>query len=271
MGVLHELKGVLGDVGVYEWAEVEHFAEQFFAGVQGEELGGIIGIPASRFNTDLGLEEEEKADFKIKAKQFVKIYGQMAAIISFEVLAWEQLFWFLKFLIPLLEVKTKQDAEIDALLHAVDLSTYGLERTRLNYSISLDDSATELDPQNPNPRGVHEEEEQKDPLDEIIRTFNARWFEGWDTASEENKVKLIQLSERLRAHPDFAHKYADNPDQQNRNLALQKMLQEVLARQRMQDLELYKLHAKDDHFKQGLFELMKRLVDGGRGAERGGV
>ena len=35
----------------------------------------------------------------------MKIYGQMASIMPFEVLEWEKLFWFLKFLIPKLKIK----------------------------------------------------------------------------------------------------------------------------------------------------------------------
>ncbi|MCU0941734.1 MAG: hypothetical protein MUE35_04220 [Hydrogenophaga sp.] len=38
---------------------------------------------------------------------------------------------------------------IDELLDAVDLSTYGLERTKLNHSIGLDEKPSELEPQNP--------------------------------------------------------------------------------------------------------------------------
>ena len=52
----------------------------------------------------LELEKDDKIDFKIKAKQFVKIDGQMAAIIPYEIVAWEKLFWFLKFLIPKLNI-----------------------------------------------------------------------------------------------------------------------------------------------------------------------
>jgi type I restriction enzyme R subunit len=59
----------------------------------------LIDTAAERFNEELDLEDKDKIDYKIKAKQFVKIYGQMASIMPFEVLAWEKLFWFLKFLV----------------------------------------------------------------------------------------------------------------------------------------------------------------------------
>lgn len=261
VNVLHELKGTLDDVGVYEWEEVEDFVKKYFDGVDAQLLSPIIDIAAHRFNEELELEDEEKADFKIKAKQFVKIYGQMASIMEYEVLVWEKLFWFLKFLIPKLIVKTKEDELIDELLNSVDLSTYGLERTKLNHVIGLDDSAAELDPQNPNPRGAHGSEEEKDPLDDIIRSFNERWFHGWDATPEDQRVKFITLSKHIQAHPDFQTKVAENTDSQNRDLAFKKILDDVMTNQRRKELELYKLYAKDDSFYQAFFDMMKRMVD----------
>ncbi len=264
VNVLHELKGTLDDVGVYEWSEVEDFVAKYFAKVDAQQLSPIIDMAANRFNQELELEDEEKADFKIKAKQFVKIYGQMASIMPYEVLDWEKLFWFLKFLIPKLIVRTKEDELIDELLESVDLSTYGLERTKLNHSIGLDDSATELDPQNPNPRGAHGGEEEKDPLDEIIKSFNERWFHGWDATPEDQRVKFITISRHIQAHPDFKTKVADNKDAQNRDLAFKKILDDVMGQQRKKELELYKLYAKDESFYQALFDTMKRMIDNPR-------
>jgi type I restriction enzyme R subunit len=264
INVLHELKGTLDDVGVYEWSEIESFVEKYFEGVDAQQLSPIIDVAADRFNQGLELEEEEKVDFKIKAKQFVKIYGQMASIMPYEVLEWEKLFWFLKFLVPKLIVKTREDELIDELLESVDLSTYGLERTKLNHAIGLDDSATELDPQNPNPRGAHGGEEEKDQLDEIIRTFNERWFHGWDATPEDQRVKFISISKHIQAHPDYQTKVADNKDAQNRDLAFKKILDDVMGQQRRKELELYKLYAKDESFYQALFDTMKRMIDNPR-------
>ncbi len=261
INVLHELKGTLDDVGVYEWSEVESFVKKYFDGEEAQQLSPIIDVAANRFNNELALEDDEKADFKIKAKQFVKIYGQMASIMPYEVLDWEKLFWFLKFIIPKLIVVTKEDELIDELLESVDLSTYGLERTRLNHTIGLDDSATELDPQNPNPRGAHGSDEERDPLDEIIKTFNERWFHGWEATPEDQRVKFVMLNKHMQAHPDFQAKVAENRDAQNREIALKKIMDDVMREQRKKELDLYKLYAKDESFYQALFDTMKRMID----------
>jgi type I restriction enzyme R subunit len=207
----------------------------------------------------LELENDDKIDFKIKAKQFVKIYGQMASIMPFEIVDWEKLFWFLKFLIPKLKVRDPNQDLLDELLESVDLSSYGLERVKLNHSIGLDDSETEVDPQNPNPRSAHTEDE-KDPLDEIIRTFNERWFQGWSATPEEQRVKFVNIADSIKAHRDFEPKYKDNPDPHNRKLAFEKILKEVMLGRRKDELELYKLFANDAAFKTSWEESLQRLV-----------
>lgn len=264
VNVLHELKEVLDDVGVYEWSEVEDFNEKFFNKEDAQVLSPIIERAAERFINELELEDDDKADFKIKAKQFVKIYGQMAAIMPFEILEWEKLFWFLKFLVPKLPVRPDAIDGLDALLESIDLSTYGLERVRLNESIGLDDNESEVGPQNPNPRGAHGGEEEHDPLDLIIKSFNERWFQGWEATPEDQRVKFISLTKSIQAHPDFQLKVLENTDEQNKNLAFQKILDDVMSKQRKQELDLYRLYAKDDAFKTAFYDTMKRMTSVGQ-------
>lgn len=258
VNVLHELKTVLDEVGVYEWSEVEDFVEKYFAGVDAQQLSPIIDIAADRFNFGLQLEETDKADFKIKAKQFVKIYGQMASILPYEVLKWEKLFWFLKFLIPKLVIVDSIDA-LDELLDSVDLSSYGLQRVKLNESIGLDDSETEVDPQTANPRGAHGTDEEIDELAIIIKSFNERFFQGWEATPEDQRVKFISLTKNIQAHADFQSKVMKNTDQHTRELAFQRILDDVMSKQRKSELDLYRLYAKDEGFKQAFFDTMMRM------------
>jgi type I restriction enzyme R subunit len=260
VNVLHEVKGALDQVGVYEWQEVEEFVTRYFAGEDAQELSPIIDIAADRFNVGLELSDKDKIDFKIKAKQFVKIYGQMASIMPFEVVEWEKLFWLLKFLIPKLNIKDPEQDMLDELLETVDLSSYGLQRTKLNHEIGLDEAATELEAQNPNPRGYRDGEPAKDPLEEIVKAFNERWFHGWSATPEEQRVKFVNIVESVRNHPDFREKYQNNPDPHNRELAFEKMLREIMLKRRKDELELYKLYANDPAFKLAWQQSIENLV-----------
>jgi type I restriction enzyme R subunit len=258
INVLHELKDNLDDLGVYESDEINEFFEKYFKGVDASKLSPIIDKSAQRFNIELDLSDEEKADYKIKAKQFVKIYGQMASIMPYEIIAWEKLFWFLKFLIPKMIIKDKDQDKLDELLNSVDLSTYGLERVKLGISIGLDDSETQVDPQNANPRGAHGDNE-KDLLDSIINAFNEKWFHGWEATPDEQRVKFINLMDKVKTHDDFKSKYQENQDSHTRRLALEKIVAEVMNKERRKELDLYKLFAGDDAFRTAMLDSFERV------------
>ena len=233
---------------------------KYFKGVNAQELSPIVDVAAERFNLTLGLEEKVKADYKVKAKQFVKIYGQMASIMPFEIVAWEKLFWFLKFLVPKLIIVDKDKDALDDLLNSVDLSTYGLERVKLNTSIGLDSNETELDPQNPNPRGVHGGDTEQDELDQIIARFNQRWFQGWEATPDEQRTKFLNLAQKMSEHNDFKEKYADNTDSQNREIAFARIFDDVMGKQRKNELDLYRLISQDESFKIAMQDTIKRIL-----------
>jgi type I restriction enzyme, R subunit len=265
VNVLHELKEALDTVGVYDRPEVEQFNQLYFASAPSEELEPIIGVCADRFNDELELEDDEKADFKIKAKQFVKIYAQVACIIPFDVVDWEKLHWFLKFLIPKLIIKDKDKKALDDLLESVDLSTYSLARIKLKEAIGLDSSETEVDPQNPNPRGAHGDDETKDPLDQIIMTFNDRWFQGWEATPEEQRVKFINIAQHVKKDPNYEAQVVNNPDKQNSQLALGKLIQNAISKERRRELDLYKNYAQDPEFKRAFDASIARILSNDSG------
>lgn len=261
VNVLHDLKDALDAFGIYDWSEVKSFNEKFFASAQAEELAPIIDAVVARFDADL--EDEKRIDLKIKAKQFVKIYAQVAAILPFNNVNWEMLHWFLKFLIPKLKVKDPDQDKLDELLNSVDLSTYGLERSRLEVKIGLDESEAEQEPANPNLRGAHMGEGDKDPLEDIVRTFNERHFAGWEATPEEQRVKFINIAKHVVAHVDYRAQVEDNPDAQNRQLALEKIIQQAISMERRRELDLYKQYASDPDFKRAFDASISRLISSG--------
>ena len=136
----------------------------------------------------------------------------------------------------------------------------GPKRTKLGHAIGLDESDTELEPQNPNPRGVHGDDPQKDPLEEIIRTFNERWFQGWSATPEEQRVKFVNILDSVRTHPDYEEKFQANNDPYTREIALEKILKEVMLKRRKDELELYKLFANDPAFKAAWSESIRNML-----------
>ncbi|MDO8844902.1 hypothetical protein [Methylicorpusculum sp.] len=170
------------------------------------------------------------------------------------------MFWFLKFLIPKLIIKDPNANQIDALLESVDLSSYGLERVKLNHSIGLDAGETELEPQNPNPCSAYGGNEEHAPLNEIILSFNERWFQDWGATPEEQRIKFITIADGIKAHPDFPEKYQKNPDVHTRILAFEKKFEDVMLKSQRNGLELYKRRTNDPAFKAAMQQSLRQMV-----------
>lgn len=265
VNALHDWKDTLDDVGVYEWDEVEQFNQLFWNERPDDELHPIADIAAERFN-QLGEELDDaeeankrKVDFKIKAKQFVKVYAQIASIMTFNNVQWEKLHWYLLFLIPKLHVKEPEKEDLKKLLNSIDMNTYAMARVKLNEQIELNDDVTEIPPQNPEQRGYHGDED-KDPLDVIIESFNLRHFAGWDTTPEELRVKLVSTARIVKKTPEYEAQVLNNTDQQNRRIALEDLIKRAVMIQRRQELDLYKRYVKDDDFNSSYNSLIEQIL-----------
>jgi type I restriction enzyme, R subunit len=114
-----------------------------------------------------------------------------------------------------------------------------------------------LEPQNPNVRGHHAEEEEREPLDDIVAAFNERWFNAWSATPEEQRVKLINIVERVRTHVRYEE--LGKADDQNRELALADLINQAVLAQRKTDMELYHLR-QDDAFRQAFNEAVLRIL-----------
>lgn len=255
VNAFHDWKDELDNLGVYEWEEVEKFNQLFWDKQPDETLHPIADVAAERFD-EIGatLDDEKEADkfrvdFKIKAKQFVKAYGKLACIMPFNNVQWEKLYWYLLFLIPKLKVKTPEDEDLKKLLESIDMNTYAMARVKLGESIELNDNEADIVPQNPNQRGYHGEED-KDSLNVIVENFNEQHFGNWKATPEEKKVKFKSIAKIVKENPDYQSQVHNNPDQQNRRIALTDFIQRAVIQQRQQELDLYKLHATDEDFRK---------------------
>ena len=182
----------------------------------------------------------------------------MAAIMDYEVADWERLFWFLRFLIPELKVKSKNDDELKDLLNSIDLNTYGARRTALNQHIELDSGESTIDPLAPKMVNGGDDGE-KDPLDEIVKQFNDHWFKGWDAMPDEQKAKIINLSKMVREDEDYQY-VEGNPDQQASDQVLAKIIKKQMIAMRRGDKSLYKQYKDSDAFQYGMLQAVKGFI-----------
>ena len=260
VNILHELKNTLLSFGVFDMDEVNDFIELYIHGASADKWAPIIDAAADRFNFEIEWPENGKADFKMKCKQFVKIYSRVAAIMPFEMKDWEKLFWFLRYLIPGLHIAGPDIDSMKDLLDSVDLNTYGLRRTALNETITLDAGEATIDPLKPTMVNAGGVEETKDPLDQILQEFNNRWFNGWDATPDDQKTKLISVAQAVADDEDYQTLVVGNPDQQAVDALMITIIDRIMRKKRKGDNSLYKEYQQNEGFKADFRSVIARML-----------
>lgn len=260
VNILHELKNTILGLGVFDMDEVDSFIELYIHGEDADKWAPIIDAAADRFNLEIDWPENGKADFKMKCKQFVKIYSRVAAIMPFEMKDWEKLFWFLRYLIPSLHITGPDIDSMKDLLDSVDLNTYGLRRTALNETITLDAGDTTIDPLKPKMVSAGGEEISKDPLDEILKEFNQRWFTGWDATPDDQKMKFVSVAQAVADDDDYKSLVVGNPDQQAVDALMIEIIDRIMRQKRKGDNSLYKEYHQNEGFKAGFRHAIMKML-----------
>lgn len=261
VNILHQLKNTLLSFGVFDMDEVNEFMDLYIHGAEADKWAPILDTCAERFNNEIEWEENGKADFKMKCKQFVRVYSRVAAIMEFEMLDWEKLFWFLRYLIPSLHIDKPGTVDLKDLLDSVDLNTYGLRRTSLNETITLDAGESVIDPNKPvmvNAGG--NDDEPTDPLDKILADFNERWFKGWEATPDDQKAKIIGVAKAVADDEDYQTLVVGNPDQQAVAEAMITIVDRIMRKQRKGDMSLYKEYQQNEGFKHNFIGVIDRML-----------
>ena len=262
VNILHQLKHTLLSFGVFDMDEVNAFMDLYIHGEEADKWAPILDTCAERFNAEIEWEENGKADFKMKCKQFVRVYSRVAAIMEFEMLDWEKLFWFLRYLIPSLHIDKPGSVDLKDLLDSVDLNTYGLRRTSLNETITLDAGESVIDPNKPvmvNAGG--NDNDPTDPLDKILADFNERWFKGWDATPDDQKAKIIGVAKAVADDEDYQTLVVGNPDQQAVAEAMITIVDRIMRKQRKGDMSLYKEYQQNEGFKHNFIGVIDRMLE----------
>lgn len=261
VNVLHELRSTLLSVGVFEQEEIDEFSDLYFMGQPADRWTHIVDVAAERFNNEIEWPEDGQADFKIKCKQFVKVYSRVAAIIDFEVKEWEKLFWYLRFLIPGLYVNVPGRDDMKDLLDNVDLNTYGLRRTALNQTVNLDDTETVVDPNKAAMAGAGGNEVIEEPLIQIIEAFNELHFTGWEATPDDQKAKLVSIVTAIAVDDDYKNLVVGNPDPDAVETTLNNIIDRIIRVKRTGDMSLYKQYQQNEDFKSQMRHVLTRMLN----------
>ena len=159
----------------------------------------ILDICVEKYNYDL--LEEEKIEFKSKARSFVKNYQFLVQVKCLKISYWESLNSFLKLLVNKLPQLDNSDLSA-GIINSVDIESYRVELLA-SQSINLSGENT-LSPIAKNIVSGNSQS-RSDKVSQIIEEFNNR-FGGnivWENEDRAWKFLLEELPEKVRGNGEY--------------------------------------------------------------------
>jgi type I restriction enzyme R subunit len=187
--ILHNLEREVRGFKFFTDFEINGFIDELYAGSTPDKLNYIIDGVVARIKGE-NLTEEEIESFKSTSFDYLKKYGFISQIVTFEDPQLEKLFIFLKYLIR--KLPRRENPLPYEVLQAINMETYRVENTGMR-NLQLDSEEGVIDPMG---GGVKNNiaEDEKDVLSKIIKEVNERYGTNFNTA---DRVILNDLSKRL--------------------------------------------------------------------------
>lgn len=170
--------------------EIKEFCEVFYDNTKPQELlQPILNRVVDKWK--LIEEENDREDFRSHVQSFIRLYGYISQIISFEDIDLEKLFVFVKYLNK--KLPKRENDNLDDITSLVDLDSFRIEET-FKGKIYLLSKDGEFEP-------IKVEEDQSkygpdefDTLTKIIERINEVYG---DQITEEDKIDLENMKKRV--------------------------------------------------------------------------
>ncbi|MDP3007719.1 MAG: type I restriction endonuclease [Methylococcales bacterium] len=243
---LNDLLDALEKFDVYNEEVVNNFFEHYSNNADRNILDPIIDSAVQLFKDDLSLEQQ--IDFKIKVKSFLRTYSYLAKLLDFNNLYWEQLWWYLKYLLPKLFIESDEDLA-QGIIESIDMDSYRPSKQDKDMIILDDDSGIV----NPIPVGIGggKEEPELDTLENILKAFNQRFGDiDWADKDKVNEILTQQIPDDMKKDEKLMNAIIYSPDKQNAKESSDIKLEQLMQQYLFTQTEIYRKFSTDLDFKR---------------------
>ncbi len=243
---LNDLLDALEKFEVYNEEVVKDFFEKYVNKAERNILDPIIDSAAHIFMYELDLNK--RIDFKVKVKSFLRTYSYLAKLLDFNNLYWEQLWWYLKYLLPKLIIDDEDDLA-EGIIETIDMDSYRPSKQGTE-KISL---VAEPGYVTPIPVGVAggKPEPELDTLENILKAFNHRFGDiEWTDKDKVNEILTQQIPADMKADSKTMDAIITSPDKQNAKISSDKKVEELMQRYLFTQTEIFKKFSTDADFQR---------------------
>ena len=243
---LNDLVDALDKFEIYNEIIVKDFFDKYSNNVDRNILDPIIDSAAHIFRYDLDIDK--KIDFKIKVKSFLRTYSYLAKLLDFNNQYWEQLWWYLKYLLPKLNIDDNEDMA-QGIIESIDMDSYRPAKQGTE-KINLTDDPGFV---TPIPVGVAggKPAPELDTLENILNAFNQRFGDiDWTDKDKVNEILTQQIPADMKADSKTMDAINTSPDKQNAKISSDKKVDELMQQYLFTQTEIFKKFSTDKDFQR---------------------
>ena len=243
---LNDLVDALEKFEVYNEEVVKDFFEKYSSNAERTILDPIIDSAAHIFNFDLNIDKQ--IDFKIKVKSFLRTYSYLAKLLDFNNLYWEELWWYLKYLLPKLIIEENEDLA-QGIIQSIDMDSYRPAKKGTENILMEDDPGyVTLIPVGV---GGGKSEPELDTLENILNAFNQRFGDiDWTDKDKVNEILTKQIPADMKADGKIMDAINTSPDKQNAKISSDKKVDELMQQYLFTQTEIFKKFSTDKDFQR---------------------
>lgn len=243
---LNDLVDALEKFEIYNEEIVIDFFEKYSDNAERSVLDPIADAAAHSFLYELDLDK--RIDFKIKVKSFIRTYSYLAKLLDFNNIYWEQLWWYLKYLLPKLTIENDGD-DAEGILEAINMDSYRPSKQGTQ-KIELVSEPGEVAPI-PVIVGGGKAENELDTLENILKVFNQRFGDiDWSDKDKVNEILTQQIPDAMKADKRIMDAITTSPDKQNAKISSDNKVEELMQQYLFSQTEIFKKFTTDKDFQR---------------------
>jgi type I restriction enzyme R subunit len=215
---LYSLETEIKSFNLFTKYEVNEFCRIFYTEkLTDEDLQPVLNTVVDKW-IEIS-DKEQKELFKSSIQSYIRLYGYISQIVTFEDLELEKLFIFLKFLNKILPKGNTTRIQIS---DSIDLESLRLQKMG-EHKLSLESRKGELQPIGDGTKTV--EEEELDLLSEIIKKMNEVY--GIEL-SEEDQLNFIRFTKKINQNEELDKVMKGDNSHQNKIKKVEEIVKTVL-------------------------------------------
>ena len=227
---LYDLQRQLEGFDLYDAGTIDQFCHIFYESSQPDELlQGLLDGVVERWSA---LEIDDREAFRSTLQSYIRLYGYISQLITFNDVALEKLYIFGRSLNK--KLPKREHPDLQDVLESVDLDSFRVQKTHDRLQLSLEATDSEVEGMGSDVAIIREPEQ--DFLSNIVDALNTAYQTDFTT---EDKVDIETIHQKVHENEALRQVMEGDNTETNKRYKFEQVINEILLDFVNSKLELY--------------------------------